>query len=292
MPSAALWRGDQWVTAECHQAVRPTGFAALDAELPGGGWPDASLTELLLPTPGAGAEWLLLAPSLARNTATHQTHHGAARQQAAGSTPDATPRPILCVAPPHLPYAPALATMGLAPDRWLHVLPISDPDAAWAAEQGIKSKACAAVFWWVSANMRPAALNNSLRRLQLAAQTHQTPIFVVRSTVAQNQASPAPVRLSLQAIAPGKLAVTVFKRRGLPMVQPLVLLLSSLIPKASKQVHVLTSTKEGPPAPSTASWSAAPSSSVDLSNRSLPSPTTKKGLPDVVVCLAPARLAA
>ncbi|HEY6135183.1 MAG TPA: recombinase RecA, partial [Rubrivivax sp.] len=58
----ALWRA--------HQLVRPrdaalaTGFAELDAELPGGGWPRRVLTELLLPHPGVG-EMRLLAPALA-----------------------------------------------------------------------------------------------------------------------------------------------------------------------------------------------------------------------------------
>ena len=42
----------------------PSGFAALDAQLPGGGWPRRTLTELLLPHPGVG-EIRLLAPSLA-----------------------------------------------------------------------------------------------------------------------------------------------------------------------------------------------------------------------------------
>ena len=43
--------------------VLSSGFAALDAELPGGGWPAGSLTELLLGSPGLG-EWRLLAPVL------------------------------------------------------------------------------------------------------------------------------------------------------------------------------------------------------------------------------------
>ena len=47
------------------QRARPcaSGFAALDAELPGGGWPRRVLSELLLPHPGVG-EIRLLAPAL------------------------------------------------------------------------------------------------------------------------------------------------------------------------------------------------------------------------------------
>jgi protein ImuA len=39
----------------------PTGFEALDRELPGGGWPRRVLTEWLLPHPGVGEIRLLSA---------------------------------------------------------------------------------------------------------------------------------------------------------------------------------------------------------------------------------------
>ena len=43
-----LWRADR-LDSRCAAAgeAQPTGHAALDAELPGGGWPAAGLTELL-----------------------------------------------------------------------------------------------------------------------------------------------------------------------------------------------------------------------------------------------------
>src|SRR5438093_13621072 len=57
----ALWLGHQ-LGRNPDQAVA-SGFAMLDAQLPGGGWPRRALTELLLPHPGIG-EIRLLAPSL------------------------------------------------------------------------------------------------------------------------------------------------------------------------------------------------------------------------------------
>ena len=42
-----LWRGDEFGAPAA--SVLPTGFARLDAELPGGGWPCGALTELLQP---------------------------------------------------------------------------------------------------------------------------------------------------------------------------------------------------------------------------------------------------
>ena len=46
----SLWRGRGSVA----QATQPTGFAALDAALPGGGWPRRGLVEILTATPGQG----------------------------------------------------------------------------------------------------------------------------------------------------------------------------------------------------------------------------------------------
>ena len=57
----AVWRADE--LARNVGATRPTGHAALDAVLPGGGWPVGALVEVLQPQAGQG-EWRLLAPAL------------------------------------------------------------------------------------------------------------------------------------------------------------------------------------------------------------------------------------
>ena len=51
---AAVWRADE--LARNVGATRPTGHAALDAVLPGGGWPVGALVEVLQPQAGQG-EW-------------------------------------------------------------------------------------------------------------------------------------------------------------------------------------------------------------------------------------------
>ena len=84
-----LWRGQPTARAAARE---PTGHAALDAVLPGGGWPEAALTELLIAADGLG-EISLLLPTLARLTR-------------AG-------RPVVWVDPPDRPYAPALARAGV-----------------------------------------------------------------------------------------------------------------------------------------------------------------------------------
>ena len=202
----ALWLADRLAQAVTTSPVHPTGFAALDAELPGGGWPATGLTELLFAAPGGG-ELRLLAPLLA------------ADRQPCGS--------VLWIAPPFTPYAPALHALGLALGRLLIVTPGSLADAAWAAEQGLRSGACAAVLWWQGQERAPAAaLANALRRLHLAAQEEGgCPLFALRPAAARAQSSPAPLRLALEPAAQGQLAVSAFKRRGPAMAAPLLLTL-------------------------------------------------------------------
>lgn len=141
-----IWRGEQSRPA---RGVLPTGFAPLDMLL-GGGWPLGTLSELLLEEPGSGELGLLL-PSLCR----------LARSGTA-------PRPrqwLMLIAPPYLPYAPALAQHGLELSGVLLVRCRDDGDTLWAMEQALRSATCAAVLGWVAGDTDPRAL----RRLQLAA---------------------------------------------------------------------------------------------------------------------------
>ena len=59
--AAAVWRGSELGGATARTVA--TGFSALDRQLPGGGWPTHSLTELLMPQ-AALCEWRLLGPAL------------------------------------------------------------------------------------------------------------------------------------------------------------------------------------------------------------------------------------
>ena len=227
----ALWLADRLADAAATAAVRPSGFAALDAELPGGGWPASGLTELLFSAPGSG-ELRLLAPLLAQGP---QEGLHADR--------------LLCVAPPFLPYAPALQALAWPLERLLLVQPASLADAAWAAEQALRSGACSAVLWWqADERTSAAALTTALRRLHLAAQDSQCPLFALRPASARAQSSPAPLRLLLEPAAQGQWAVSVFKRRGPAMVAPLQLTLPLAgLPARRALRRVLTAAL--PPAP-------------------------------------------
>jgi protein ImuA len=200
--SLPVWRGQELA----HQAGRvlPSGHAALDAELPGGGWPLDGMTELLL-RDARTPFWQLLLPALA-----------ACVQQAAG--------PVVLVAPPHVPFAPSLAAQGLPGERllWLCASRESQSPAQrlWAAEQALKCADVVAVLAWL-----PQANDAQLRRLQMAMQAdvqRPRPLFVLRDARAARTGSPARLRLQLQATAAApSLDVQIVKRRGPPLAQPL-----------------------------------------------------------------------
>jgi cell division inhibitor SulA/protein ImuA len=196
--AAALPAGSVWPASRLAQAAGPvlsTGFAALDAELPGGGWPSGALIELLAERPGVG-ELSLLLPLL-------------------GATPPG--RWIVCLAPPLLPYAPALARAGVPLTRLLVVRPERREDLLWSARQALLSGTCACVLAWA-----PRIDNGALRRLQLAAEESTTPMFLFRPLATAAQASPAVLRLVLSA-HPRALQVRILKRRGPPAAAALLL---------------------------------------------------------------------
>ena len=189
----AIWRGGDCAPEPASVA---TGFAELDAVLPGGGWPRGALTELLLEREGIG-ELRLTLPALAR-------------LQREG-------RSIVWVAPPHRPYAPALAAAGLDLARLIVVRSACGRDALWAYEQALRAPECGAAFGWMSTSEE-----RLLRRLQVAAREGRTWGVLWRRPGQRGSATAAPLRLSL-APREGRLAVRVLKRRGAELPRPVLL---------------------------------------------------------------------
>lgn len=205
-----LWRAHQ--LGRSAERPLPSGFEALDAELPGGGWPRRALTELLLPQPGIG-EIRLLAACLAS-------------VQQAG-------RLVMLFDPPAAVSAPALAEMGLDVAQLLviqtHLQLHAGADRLWALEQALKSGHVGAAVAWMPPRLRA----ERVRRLQLAAHVHDGPAFVFREPSVQGQASAAPLRLALHPAGADQLALRVLKRRGPPLLAPLHLALPPVLPDAA-----------------------------------------------------------
>jgi protein ImuA len=202
-----LWRGSSLGMAA--DTTLPSGFAALDAELPGGGWPLKAAVELLVPDAGV-LEWRLLAPALshwwagqAPASSSSLTPGRPRRQQAMPAL-----RSLLLVNPPHAPHLPGLQALGLPPAALVWVSASTPAQALWAAEQAIKSRV--AVLAWL-----PEARPEQIRRLQVSALGSDAPVFLVRpERIARQQSSAAPLRLVVQPAEGWELAVHLLKRRG------------------------------------------------------------------------------
>lgn len=179
----SLWRASQ--LARGGPRTVDTGYAALSAELPGGGWPLGALVDLLVQQPGVG-EMRLLRPALA----------------AQGR------RPIALVQPPHVPNGPAFAYLEMPLEQLLQIRASKMVDALWSAEQILRAGTCGTLLFWAQ-----QVQTASLRRLHLAAQSSDTLFVMVRPLAAAHESSPALLRLAVRPTDEG-ISVDIVKRRG------------------------------------------------------------------------------
>jgi hypothetical protein len=192
LSNPAIWRGGDCAP---EPAALPSGFPELDAVLPGRGWPAGALTEIVLEREGIG-EIRLTLPALAR-------------LQAQG-------RHVAWIAPPHVPYAPALIAAGLDLARLLVVRCKSPADQLWAYEQALRAPECGAAFAWLGLHD-----DRVMRRLAVAAREGRTWGVLWRRPGQRAVAIAAPLRLALAAEG-RRLAVRVLKRRGGDLARPVV----------------------------------------------------------------------
>lgn len=183
---AAVWRGDEF--GRQNSTVVSSGWATLDAELPGGGWPCQSVSELLTPQP-ATVEWRLLAPALRKLTAEGGQ--------------------VAVVGPPRQPYMPGLIHEGLHERQFVWIQADAPAERLWVTEQLIRANAAATIVSWL-----PQARQEQLRRLQVSAQGCEGLVFLCRPEAARHEASAAPLRLRATFGLDWELEVNIVKRRG------------------------------------------------------------------------------
>ncbi|WP_438396923.1 translesion DNA synthesis-associated protein ImuA [Caballeronia sp. DA-9] len=179
----SLWRGSQ--LARTAGRVIDTGYKALSAELPGGGWPISALIELLTAQSGIG-ELRILRPALA----------------------SVANKSIALIQPPQVPNMHAFAYMGIDPAKLVWISPEKSADSLWAAEQILRAGSFGAVLFW-----QQHIRSESLRRLTLAAQSNETLFVLMRPLASAQDSSPASLRLALRPAENG-VAVEVIKRKG------------------------------------------------------------------------------
>jgi len=189
---ARIWRGRGNPAAV--RASIPTGFPELDRSLPGGGWPVGAITEVLVDGYGIG-ELGLLMPALAALTKDDPAQHK---------------KWVAWIAPPFVPYAPALQQHGVNVDRLLMIHPTSgNKSRLWAIEQAVRSGSSVGVLAWIadagtdarSRAMQAAVIEDViLRRLQLAAEDQGCWLLLFRPASARLQRSPAALRILLSKV--------------------------------------------------------------------------------------------
>jgi hypothetical protein len=206
-----VWRGGAAPIALAAPALTvPTGYAGLDAELPGGGWPVGGLAEVLCHAEGIGELQIVLPALAALTTAGHRA---------------------AWLAPPHLPYAPALRAAGVRLELLTVIRAPGRRDALWAAEQALRACSFHALLLWL-----PQAGYPELRRLAVAAQAGPGFALAFRPPEAACESSPAMLRLALEP-KDGRLAVRILKRRGAPVEAPLPIAIER--PITERPAHAL-----------------------------------------------------
>jgi protein ImuA len=183
---AALWRGNDF--GRTATSVCTSGWASLDAELPGGGWPLGSVSEVLAAQPSV-LEWRLLGPALRRVVADGGQ--------------------VVVVGPPRRPHLPGLLHEGLDERQLVWIQAELPAERLWVTEQLIKSNSAGAIVAWL-----PQARQEQLRRLQVCAQSCDGPVFLCRPEAARHEASASPLRVHASVGLDWELHVNVFKRRG------------------------------------------------------------------------------
>lgn len=178
-----LWRGHE----QAQVRAEPTGYAELDRVLPGGGWPLGAVSEVLHARTGVG-ELSLALPLLARLTQ-------------AG-------RKVALVSPPCLPYAPRFAAVGVQLEQLAVVEAANPVDALWSTELLLRAGAGTVLLWAARCETQ------SLRRLQLAAESGDACLLLYRSDAHAAESTPSALRLRVWR-EQGSPCVEVIKCRGL-----------------------------------------------------------------------------
>lgn len=233
----ALWRGSD--LGGQTGPVLSSGFSALDAELPGGGWPCQSVCEVLSPQSSV-LEWRIVGPALNRVV------------EGGGK--------VVVVGPPKTPHLPGLRHSGIDEKHLVWIQAGAPSERLWCTEQLVKSGACGALVAWL-----PQARPEQIRRLQVCAQACDGPVFLFRPAAAQHEASAAPLRVMATFAVDWELLVHVLKRRG-PAHDGLIHLrsvpggLDAILTPRLQAPSQLIASREGPgrPLPASAPASLSP----------------------------------
>jgi protein ImuA len=194
-----LLRDDMWVGHSNRFTARAavaTGYDELNSGLLNKGWPLASLVEVC--QQGMQCEWQLFTPALLEMSGL-----------------------VVLLNPPAAPFSQAFIQAGIDLDRLIIVSAAETAHFLACFIELTRASLGTVMAWQPKASMT----YTELRKCQLAASEGSGLSVIFRPSVAQQQSSPAPLRLYSRIVSAG-LEVTVFKQKGhlqMQQARPIVL---------------------------------------------------------------------
>lgn len=172
------------------------GVEALDDALPWGGLPRAGLHEIIAADSGvaAGGFCAALLARLIEADGSGSGETGMPNQGMSNQGASNQSTALWCRRGRGL-YGPGMAPFGLDPERLIIVHARTDTDLFWAMEEALRSGALVGVLGEIG-----AAHPTALRRLQLAAESHETMALLLRSRGTVERSAPTMTRWRVGAM--------------------------------------------------------------------------------------------
>lgn len=186
-----IWRGSHAKRdIDTNKKSINTGYKSINKQLHSNGWPLGTTTEFGIMQHGIG-ELRLLVPAL------REAQRSSQQKQ------------VVLIAPPYLPFAPALAKEGINLESLTIVQTRTLKDSLWAAEQSLAANCCAAVVCWTGTHK---INNHDLRCLQLAAEKTQSWSVLFRHSNCLEESSVSGLRIQLSCNSYSKLELNILKQ--------------------------------------------------------------------------------
>ncbi len=184
-----IWRGRAQQVFVKHESI-DTGHEALNQHLLNQGWPRGSLIEFCQASAGCG-DWLLLTPALKSLLAAHSGY-------------------AILLNPPSLPFAQGLIQAGIPLQQLLVIHITNKADFIVSFVELARASSCRLLMAW---QPKQTLSYSELRKCQLACSTGNGLYCIFRSLQAQQQSSPAALRLKVD-LNQHSLNITILKQRG------------------------------------------------------------------------------
>ena len=174
--------------------VMSTGSETLDRHLPRGGLRTDAINEWIGASHSSGATVLA---TIATATYLRPNSNNVSKPYAFDSNASG---PLVIVDRDGTFYPPAAVALGIPAEKMVLVRPKNHADHVWAIDQALRCESVAGVW----SHIGPQLNDRDARRFQLAAESGQTPGFLIRPSSVRGRPTFADVRLYCEPMAPAR----------------------------------------------------------------------------------------